>query len=127
MTHNVMCTTLSLAEKGSLNDLKTFFTIAWEFWFKRNKMAHDKNCMELIQVIDHVLPVQKLHQQLEESKTIKDKLCYYWQNPSEGYFKLNVDGTLFFQQHKARVGVVRDEKGEVVMATSKGETETTNS
>lgn len=78
-------------------------------------------------MIDHVLFMQKLHQQLEESKTIKDKLCYYWQPPPEGYFKLNVDGTLFFDQHRARVGIVRDEKGEVVMATSKGETETANS
>lgn len=38
--------------------------------------------------------------------------------------KLNVDGAMFFDHHKARIGaILRDNKGEIVMAASKVENE----
>lgn len=51
-------------------------------------------------------------------KESKQMSC--WIPPPFGYLKLNVDGTMFFYQRKASVDVVlRNEKGEVILACSK--------
>ncbi|KAF5472125.1 hypothetical protein F2P56_008865 [Juglans regia] len=48
---------------------------------------------------------------------------YRWEHPPPRVFKLNVDRVIFQNQHSASIGaVLRDCKGEVLMAISKKET-----
>lgn len=51
----------------------------------------------------------------------------YWKPPQDRYFKLNVDGALFFDLQEAGVGVIlRDSKGDEIMAASLLENEVSN-
>ncbi|KAF5478189.1 hypothetical protein F2P56_004771 [Juglans regia] len=53
---------------------------------------------------------------------VKELCC--WKPPAVGSLKLNVDGAMFFDRHKAGIGaVLRDDKGDVVLAASKIEYE----
>ena len=43
-----------------------------------------------------------------------------WQPPSQGFYKVNMDGTVFTNRNQAGVGVIiRDGNGEVIVALSK--------
>lgn len=94
-----------------------FFLIAWGIWYRRNKMVHDKLCVEPKQVIEYALSMLKIHKEL---KDIPSTVAGSHPGP-QGYLKLNIDGAiLFFDQHKAGVGVIlRDENEDIVMAASK--------
>ncbi|XP_040990905.1 uncharacterized protein LOC121238126 [Juglans microcarpa x Juglans regia] len=50
------------------------------------------------------------------------KLHVGWEKPPTGVLKLNVDGAIFKDQHRARVGIIfRDAAGDVILAASKKE------
>ncbi|KAF5451891.1 hypothetical protein F2P56_026950 [Juglans regia] len=53
-----------------------------------------------------------------------NKVTYRWSPPPTDWFKLNCDGSLFFDQNKTGIGaILRDFYGSIIMALSRGEEE----
>ena len=96
-------------------------TVAWSMWFNRNAVRQGKAQQPAATVL------QKARLLLEEfqlanfqpSRTVMhDK--EQWTNPSSPWYKLNVDGEIFANQHASSVGVIiRDQGGLVAAALSK--------
>ncbi|KAG2689699.1 hypothetical protein I3760_09G151600 [Carya illinoinensis] len=104
--------------------LSQFFLIAWSLWHRRNKGAIEHVLLDPFQVANPFINTYKpgLPVRIEPSFSMQRVEC--WQAPPSGFCKLNVDTALFFYLKKAGVGVVlRDGKGEVIMAVSKAEDE----
>lgn len=65
------------------------------------------------------IAIQMLHQDCTNNldKNIQYKCT--WRPLGEGLLKLNLDGALFFNQQKARIGaILRDSIGNIIMTTS---------
>ncbi|XP_042965942.1 uncharacterized protein LOC122299620 [Carya illinoinensis] len=109
--------------KGTTEELQFFCLIAWSFWYRRNRKIHDLVVLPIKQVVDHALSVQSSFVSCSQQKNPDHiKLNGLWSPPPEGFLKLNVDGALFFDQKKAGIGaVLRDGRGEVILAASKME------
>ncbi|XP_042939474.1 uncharacterized protein LOC122274504 [Carya illinoinensis] len=94
------------------------------FWFRRNKMMHEKVCMDPAQVTDFVFSMKKVPHNRRQIPTPKQQPSHQWLPPPVGSCKLNVDGAKFNDQKKAGVRIIlRDFSGDVVLATSKREEE----
>ena len=101
--------------------LELVITVAWSMWFNRNAVRQGKAQQPAATVL------QKARLLLEEfqlanfqpSRTVMhDK--EQWTNPSSPWYKLNVDGEIFANQHASSVGVIiRDQGGLVAAALSK--------
>ncbi|KAF5444910.1 hypothetical protein F2P56_034002 [Juglans regia] len=90
-------------------------------------MVHEQKFIEVQQVIDHALSVIQSYTDLKQLPIRKAREYFDWKPPPSGSLKLNVDGAVFDDLHKAGVGVVlRDDAGMVIMATSKVEFEVIN-
>lgn len=51
--------------------------------------------------------------------TYQLRQCGHWNRPPEGFIKLNINGTVFFDQNKVGVGLIlRNEKGKTLLAAS---------
>lgn len=91
---------LRVKEKGCMEDMANFFLIAWDIWFRRNKMVNDKISVELRQVIEHALSMQKIHKELKTLPSTKTNTYYYIRLILKlfqvYYLKLNVDGAILF-------------------------------
>ncbi|XP_042950144.1 uncharacterized protein LOC122282259 [Carya illinoinensis] len=109
--------------KGTTEELQFFCLIAWRFWYRRNRKTHDLVVLPIKQVVDHALSVQSSFVSCSQQKNPDHiKLNGLWSPPPEGFLKLNIDGALFFDQKKAGIGaVLRDGRGEVILAASKME------
>lgn len=50
---------------------------------------------------------------------LKEKIVIDWRPPSEGFFRLDVEGAIFLDHNKAGAGVIlRDHKGEPILVAS---------
>ncbi|KAF5481238.1 hypothetical protein F2P56_001906 [Juglans regia] len=89
----------------------------------RNKKIHDDVVFTPKHVVDHAMSVQTCYTSFSQQKNInKKKYGCHWNPPPASFLKLNVDGSLFFDQKKAGIGaVLRDEKGDIIFAASKVE------
>ncbi|XP_042939486.1 uncharacterized protein LOC122274515 [Carya illinoinensis] len=115
---------LQMLHRGDEGLLSRFFLIAWSLWHRRNKWAIEKVMLDPFQVANNAINTFKpcLQARVEPSYTMHKTGC--WQVPPHGFYKLNVDAALFFDLKKAGVGgVLRDERGEMVLAMSKAEHE----
>ncbi|KAF5468064.1 hypothetical protein F2P56_012246 [Juglans regia] len=80
----------------------------------RNKIVVERNCFYPKQAIDYALTVQSLFKGAKGFQNWKVKELYYWKPHVVGFLKLNVNGAMFFNRHKAGIGaVLRDDKGDV--------------
>ncbi|KAF5447115.1 hypothetical protein F2P56_032687 [Juglans regia] len=67
------------------------------------------------------LKTQEMHSWNAEPG-LTQNLLVGWEKPPTGVLKLNVDGAIFKDQHRARVGIIfRDAAGDVILAASKKE------
>ncbi|XP_042972972.1 uncharacterized protein LOC122304773 [Carya illinoinensis] len=74
--------------------------------------------------IAHALAVQHVYKATRGQPLKAVRHHCRWEFPLPGVFKLNVDGATFLNQHSAGIGaILRDSKGEVLMAASKKEHE----
>lgn len=116
---SMMKTTLQLRSGGNSEELAIFLSVAWGIWYRRNKMVHDKETLDPRQVIEHALSLQRSFSVCKDQPVLKAKEHFRWNSPLAGILKLNVDGAMFRDPHRARVGVVlRDERGDILMAAS---------
>lgn len=111
------------SSRGNREDLEKFLLIAWGFWYKRNQRVCENKSLKPEQVVDHDLSLLKDHKDFKDrSKKTSQVKCCWIRPPPHGILKLDVDEAVFHDQHKARVDILlRDDKGEVVMAASKKE------
>lgn len=66
--------------------------------------------------MDHALSLLKDHKEFKGMKKQKSQLNCCWIHPPQEIMKLNINGVMFYDQHKARMRVIlRDHKGEVIM------------
>ncbi|KAF5455283.1 hypothetical protein F2P56_024878 [Juglans regia] len=124
---DLLAVTNFILDRGTKLEFTMFFLITWGLWFRRNKMQMEQLLLQPDQVIKHSLSMHKTFTDLRSSSTQSAKRVYSWNPPPRGFLKLNVDGVVFSDVRKAGVGVVlRDDKGKLVMATSKIENEVDN-
>ncbi|XP_041004026.1 uncharacterized protein LOC121249385 [Juglans microcarpa x Juglans regia] len=115
---------VSLLYRGDQGLLSRFFLIAWSFWYRRNKWTIEHSLLDPLQAANYAISLQKpvLPASAEPHYPMQKLGC--WRAPPPGFCKLNVYAALFFNLQKAGVGaVLRDEKGNVLMAVSKSEHE----
>ncbi|XP_041009359.1 uncharacterized protein LOC121253410 [Juglans microcarpa x Juglans regia] len=104
------------------DQLEVFFLISWSYWHRRNLATFEEKCIHIDQTIAHALAVQHVYKATHGQPLKNVRHHCRWGFPPLGVFKLNVDGAIFQNQHSAGIGVVlRDCKGEVLMAASKKE------
>ncbi|KAF5444601.1 hypothetical protein F2P56_033721 [Juglans regia] len=113
---------LHISDKGGLEMLTTFFVICWALWYRRNQFLYEKVVHPCSTVINNALSMQSVYKQVQDldgvSKQVNTVLS--WSPSPPGFLKLNVDGAIFPDHHKAGIGIIlRDEKGDVIAACSK--------
>lgn len=89
---------------------------------------NEKICIKPRQVVEHALSLKKEFTAIQfvASSGLR-KLCS-WKPFKTGFLKLNVDGDMFSDLHRAGVrDVLRDEKWDIVIAASKVENEVADS
>lgn len=63
-------------------------------------------------MIDFALSMKKIPNTMRQVPISQQKTSYSWQPPPTDFLKLNVDGAMFYDQHKAGVGIILlDTKG----------------
>ncbi|KAG2726382.1 hypothetical protein I3760_01G109400 [Carya illinoinensis] len=106
-----------------LEDLSVFFSLAWSFWFWRNKFVHEQIVIPPRRSADDALVMVPRFSQIHAP--LRDlRLHYKWKAPSPSWLKLNVDGVVFSDLGKSGLGtILRDHTGKVLMAMSQTELE----
>ncbi|KAG2726715.1 hypothetical protein I3760_01G126500 [Carya illinoinensis] len=99
-------------------DLSVFFSLAWSFWFRRNKFVHEQLVIPPRRSADEALVMVRRFSQIHVP--LRDlRLHYKWKAPSPGWLKLNVDGVVLSNLGRSGLGaVLRDHTGKVLMAVS---------
>lgn len=121
---SVMDVAMKVKEISRDEELLVLLLIAWGFWLRINKLVNDKIHIEPRQVTDHALSLSKMFTDIKSVPISQTKSYCCWKPPSTGFLKLNVDGVMFSDLHRVSVGVVlRDDKGDIVIAASKMENE----
>ncbi|XP_035545034.1 uncharacterized protein LOC118348152 [Juglans regia] len=108
--------------RGNNGDLEKLFLIAWGMWYRRNQRLQADVVLTSRQATENALITYKSHLQIQEPHG--GKTVCRWLPPEQGMLKLNVDGAVFANQRRARVGVIlRDDKGGVILLACKKENE----
>ncbi|XP_042962388.1 uncharacterized protein LOC122296651 [Carya illinoinensis] len=93
----------------------------------RNLSTFEDKVIYIEQAIAHALVVQHVYKATHGQPLKAVRHHCRWEFSPPGVFKLNVDGATFLNQHNAGIGaILRDSKGEVLMAASKKEHEIRN-
>lgn len=82
-------------DKGCDTDLKMFFLIAWDIWYRRNNKTYEGKEIQHEQIVVHVLSMQKEFQEIRSQTKKLSYLHFVWSHPQSGALKLNVDGANF--------------------------------
>ena len=101
-------------------DPALFSMTAWVLWNRRNNLRLGKPTVVLSQVLKEAKErLQEFSQQPNPAPptTVRPATC--WRPPDKSCFKVNFDGALFCQEHRAGIGVViRNEEGAVITSLS---------
>lgn len=104
--------TESILKIGNEDEGPKFLTITWNFWGRWNKLVYKDL---------HIHPQEVIEKALSLDAGYKDYGSMHCNSlmHRNRYFKLNVDGALFFNlQHTGISFILRDSKGNCIMATS---------
>ncbi|KAF5462687.1 hypothetical protein F2P56_018674 [Juglans regia] len=87
-------------------------------------MVHEQVLVSPKTVADNALGLIMNYVQLHLKSQVQAKHHFHWTAPLPGLLKLNVDGAMFGELCKSGVGcILRDDKGKVLMAALKAESE----
>ncbi|XP_035551024.1 uncharacterized protein LOC118349636 [Juglans regia] len=90
-------------------------------------MAFDKVVIHPKQVAYFVLNILKNYQEVRGLCLVQLKQHLKWKPPPTDVLKLNIDGAMFVDLRRTGVGfLLRDAKGELIVATSKAEFDVEN-
>lgn len=96
-----------------------FFLIHWSLWERWNKMIYEHTISIPNRVIEGVLVIMDNFKELPTLLLIPKNQCSCWKLPREGYLKLNVEETLFFDLNRTKVGsILKDCRGIAIMAAN---------
>ncbi|XP_022848821.1 AP-4 complex subunit mu-like [Olea europaea var. sylvestris] len=116
-----MQASMDIMAKDSKDTLSEFILITWGFWIRRNKMVHDQLNLPPQQVIATTL-AKTLTAEIGLSLNYFPGLLlhnYRWSAPPKKALKLNIDGALYFDSNKSRIGIIlRDQEGETILPAS---------
>ncbi|XP_042959454.1 uncharacterized protein LOC122294624 [Carya illinoinensis] len=103
-----------------LSNLARFFCFAWGFWFRRNKLEFDHKILSPSHVISLSLGLLHSYKAVVIKSRMQARSHFSWKAPPVGVLKLNTDGAIFSDAHKAGIGAILcDSSGHVLMAVSK--------
>lgn len=103
---------LMTLKQFSIQAFTKFLTVAWCFWFRRNKWTQDKELRHPSVAMEHSLAILDLFQEMKRGDHVNRPKDETWHRPMVNYLKLNVDGALFVDQRQATIGmVVRNDRG----------------
>lgn len=106
------------------NALILIFLIAWCLWGRRNKKVYENTLIDPFYAIEIAIFNQNLYRNVCRTTPEGFKRLGYWQPLQANAYKLNTGGALFFDTKEAGIGaILRDGKGNLVMAISKKEKE----
>lgn len=117
---------LHVRDKGGIEMFATFFVICWALWYQRNQFLYEKVVHHCTVVINNAISMQLAYKQVQVFDGVSKEVTKVlrWSPPPPGFLKLNVDGAIFPDQHRAGIGIIlRDEKGCVVATYSKSESD----
>ena len=99
-----------------------FFVISWSIWHNRNQIVHNECGLSPLQVWEMAKGVVEDFQEANSTYlSMKQPSNGGWEEPSSGFFKINVDSVSSLDGHGVSgMGVIiRDAEGGVVAALSK--------
>lgn len=107
-----------LLYRGSKEEFESFFMLAWGFW-RRNKKLYEEVLIQPKDAIEWSLSIYSLYIDCSSALTPKLGRIRAWQPPPEGWFKVNIDVTLFFDIQEACIrATVRDNRGDIMLVAS---------
>ncbi|KAF5463104.1 hypothetical protein F2P56_019046, partial [Juglans regia] len=116
---NVFYVALAIFGAKKYDMLATFFALMWGFWYRRNKWFHEQVTLIPQQAAAHASSLLKSYREaLKLSRKQLRDVCK-WEPPYPDMLKLNVDGAVFSEMGKARIGaILRNSASSVLMAAS---------
>lgn len=76
------------------------------FWFRRNKWLHEQTLIHPSLVVEHALSVAKHFKELQTIPNTQSRKHARWSPPPHNFFKLNVDGSIFFNHNGVGIGLI---------------------
>ncbi|XP_042964737.1 uncharacterized protein LOC122298961 [Carya illinoinensis] len=111
---------MQFVARKDMSNLARFFCFAWDFWFRRNKLEFDHKILSPSHVISHSLGLLHSYKTVVVKTRMQARTHFSWKAPPAGVLKLNIDGAIFSDAHKAGIGaILGDSIGQVLMAVSK--------
>ncbi|KAF5454504.1 hypothetical protein F2P56_024162 [Juglans regia] len=99
--------------------LECFFLICWSVWNRRNWKIFEGKEVHVEDLLGRALAMQKGFRELRNKPLSVIRKHDRWKAPPPGTFKLNVDGAFSQDGSVTGIGaVLRDSKGEVLMAAA---------
>ena len=103
--------------------MEKFISVCWGIWKDRNDLqmgGKGKMGRTILQSATHLVEEFWLTNEEKTEYQADPVPMATWQPPSQGFYKVNMDGTVFMNKKQAGVGVIiRDGDGEVIVALSK--------
>lgn len=87
---------LWVKNRSIATDLEAFFVVAWSLWGRQNKILYKQRNDSPKSVISGALAFTSLYSDCIKSSINDLRSLSKWLPPPPNYFKLNVDGALFF-------------------------------
>ena len=108
--------TMSIDGSGGSNWMGLWAHVCYYLWFQRNQQVHNDSFIRPVRPWQFIYHQWQLFKEPETSfwkgtAVPKIQIVVTWLPPSQGWTKLNTDGSVQGPQNVTLVGIIRDEKG----------------
>jgi len=114
---------LQKCDQSWSGQMEKFIIVCWGIWKDRNDLrmgGKGKAGRTILRNAVHLVEEFWLANEEKTEYQAKPVSMVSWQPPSQGYYKVITDGTVFLDRKQAGAGVIiRDSAGEVIVALSK--------
>ena len=98
-----------------------FWNLLWGIWLRRNAWLFNQLKIHYMKVIEKAVAFvgewEKAHEIAAPQHNDTSRLVKIWKPPDQGRLKINTDAAIFGDQLVGFGGIVRDQAGEVMLAT----------
>lgn len=95
-----------MQKRGSKEDFESFIMLAFGLWGRRNKKNYEDVLIHSKDTIERALSIYRLYTECSMALVQKLSRVGAWQRPPKGFFKLNIDGALFFVAQETCIGAI---------------------